>query len=309
MQFRFKGISTLALCAIAISSFARFSFAEELSEGLKKLLAPNASLKLITDKCVFTEGPAADSSGRVFFTDQPNNRIMMIDLKGNVSVFTDQAGRSNGMYFDADWTLFTCADEKNEIWKFRSNGTHDVVLGDPDGKKLNGPNDLWISADQVIYFTDPFYKRDWWDHDKAPREVRGLYQVQADGSELMLLDGNFKQPNGIVGDPKNNLLYVADIDDTKIYSYPIKEDGSLGERKLFCEEKSDGMTVDNQGNVYLTNNKGVCVYDKSGKSLGAIPTGKGWTANVCFGGKNNKTLFITASDSVFSIDMSVSGIR
>jgi gluconolactonase len=285
------------------------ALAQEISPAVKKLLAPNAKLKLVTSECKFTEGPAADNTGRVFFTDQPTNRILMVDLDGNVSTFTDDAGRSNGMYFDNDWNLITCADEKNEIWSFRSSGSHEVILKDPEGKKLNGPNDLWISKDDVVYFTDPFYKRDWWDHDKPPREVRGLYQVQLDGSELKLLDGNFKQPNGIVGDSKNERLYVADIDDTKIYYYPLKKDGSLGERKLLCEEKSDGMTVDNQGNVYLTNNKGVCIYDKSGKSLGVIPTGKGWTANVCFGGKDNKVLFITASDSVFSIETAVSGIR
>ncbi len=284
-------------------------FAQDFAQELKKLVATDAKVELVTDECKFTEGPIADVAGRVLFTDQPNNRIMMIDLEGNVTTFMEKAGRSNGMFFDSEWNLFTCADEKNEIWMIRGDRSHEVILKSPDGKKLNGPNDLWISKDDVIYFTDPFYKREWWDHSDAPREVRGLYQVQLDGSDCKLLDGNFKQPNGIIGDSKSNLLYVADINDKKIYVYPLKEDGSLGERKLFCEEPSDGMTIDDQGNIYLTNSQGVCVYSPEGKKLGVIPTGEGWTANVCFGGKDRKTLFITAMDSVYSLKMNVSGIR
>ncbi len=295
--------SSVSICLLACSA----TLAQEFAAGLKPLIAEGAELKLVTDECKFTEGPASDITGRVFFTDQPNNRIMLIGVDGKVSTFMENAGRSNGMFFDSEWNLITCADEENEIWQINSSGDHQVIFKASEGGALNGPNDLWISKDDVIYFTDPYYQRPWWDHKSPPRETRGLYQVQMDGSDLKLLDGDFKQPNGIIGDKNESLLYVADIDDRKIYVYPLNEDGSLGKRKLFCEEPSDGMTIDEKGNVYLTNRNGATVYSREGKKLGSIPTGKGWTANVCFGGKDHKTLFITASDSVFSIDMNVRG--
>jgi gluconolactonase len=291
-------------CSITAQTYAQ----ETSAAGLDALIATGAKLKLVTDQCKFTEGPIADSGGRVFFTDQPNNRIMLIDLEGKVSTWMEDAGRSNGMYFDVDWNLVTCADENNELWMIWSDRRHEAFLQGGE-KPFNGPNDLWISNNNVIYFTDPYYKRDWWQSNEAPREIRGLYRCEIDGSDLKLLDGNFKQPNGIIGDWKRKLLYVADIDDRKIYVYPINDDDSLGERKLFCEDASDGMTIDEQGNVYLTNSKGVVVFSKEGKLLGTIPTGESWTANVCFGGEGHKTLFITASDSVYSLKMNVSGKR
>ncbi len=307
-KLKIKAIKAIAILAV-VSCSSHLSRAQDFTAELSKLIAPDAKVELVTDQCKFTEGPIADVAGRVLFTDQPNNRIMVVELDGSVKTFLEKAGRSNGMYFDQEWNLITCADEKNELWLIRGDGSHHVLVKEPDGKKLNGPNDLWISKDDIIYFTDPFYKRDWWEHSKAPREMRGLYSCDIDGSNVKLLDGNFKQPNGIIGDQKSNLLYVADINDRKIYVYPLNSDGSLGERKLFCEEPSDGMTIDDQGNVYLTNSQGVCVYSPEGKKLGVIPTGEGWTANVCFGGADRKTLFITASDSVYRIKMNVSGNR
>ncbi len=301
-------VSTL-VCSALFGLPISVSTAQDIPETLKTLVADGAKLQLLTSDCKFTEGPAADATGRVYFTDQPNNRIMVADLDGSVKTFMENAGHSNGMYFDSEWNLIACADEKNELWEIKSNGEHRVIFKAPASEALNGPNDLWINSEDVIYFTDPFYKRPWWDHQNQPREIRGLYQVQIDGTELKLLDGDFKQPNGIVGDSKNSLLYVADIGDTKIYVYPIKYDGSLGQRKLFCEDQSDGLTLDSEGNLYVTNKNGVTIYDRSGKSLGSIATGKSWTANVCFGGADNKTLFITASDSAFSLRMKVSGMR
>mgnify|MGYP000446850213 FL=1 len=104
------------------------------------------------------------------------------------------------------------------------------------------------------------------------------------------------------------LLFVADIGAHKTYQYEIGKDGALGNRRLFCEMGSDGMTRDSAGNLYLTG-KGVTVFDKDGKKLGDIPVNESWTANVCFGGPAMKTLFITAMDSLYTLEMSVPGTR
>ncbi|MFY7908780.1 MAG: SMP-30/gluconolactonase/LRE family protein, partial [Emticicia sp.] len=117
----------------------------------------------------------------------------------------------------------------------------------------------------------------------------------------------FVAPNGIIGTPDGKTLYVADIGDRKTYSFPINPDGTLGERKLFAPMGSDGMTIDKKGNVYVTG-KGVSVFDKNGTQIEQIETKEPWTANVTFGGKDRKTLFITASKSVYTLKMKVKGV-
>lgn len=268
-----------------------------------------AELVEITDQCDFTEGPAVDEQGNVYFTDQPNDRIMKIATNGELSTFLQPAGRSNGMFFADDGKLITCADEKNEMWEIDlKTKQHRVLFSTHQGDRLNGPNDLWIHPSGTIFFTDPFYKRPWWDHKEEPQPNRGLYRVNRDGKSLQRIDAAFKQPNGIVGDVQRNRLYVADIGDSKTYRFDMAADGSLSPPILFCEQGSDGMTVDADGNVYLTG-KGVTVFNKDGEKIRQIDVPAGWTANVCFGGADRKTLFITASKSVFTLAMPVAGVR
>ena len=118
----------------------------------------------------------------------------------------------------------------------------------------------------------------------------------------------FVQPNGIIGSEKLKKLFVSDIDANKTYVYDILGEGKLSEKKLFCEMGSDGMTLDNQGNLYLTG-KGVKIFNNKGEKLTNIPIDENWTSNVTFGGKNNSTLFITASHSVYILQMNVSGVK
>jgi gluconolactonase len=126
--------------------------------------------------------------------------------------------------------------------------------------------------------------------------------------EISIVVDDLVQPNGIIGTPDGKTLYIADIGANKTYSYKINRDGSLSDKKLFTELGSDGMTIDNRGNVYLTGN-GVTVFDKSGNKIQHIPIDKDWTANVTFGGKNQQTLFITAQQALYSLEMNVKGVR
>lgn len=271
------------------------------------LVQENAEIELVSSQFSFTEGPAADAFGNVYFTDQPNDKIYVWNWKTNqIEEFLDKTGRANGTFFDQKGNLLTCSDENGEIWKINEDGVAEVLTTSFEGKRLNGPNDLWVDEKNGIYFTDPLYVRDYWKNFKQEIPEKNLYYRNSDG-KITKLD-TFTQPNGIVGSQKLKKLYVSDIDANKTYVYDIQGDGKLTNKKLFCNLGSDGMTLDNLGNLYLTG-KGVTVFNKNGEQIHHISVPENWTANVTFGGENFSTLFITASKSVYTLKMNVSGIK
>lgn len=276
-----------------------------------EVIADGAKLIRLSDQYSFTEGPAADKKGNVYFTDQPNNKIIKWSATdNNLSVFMDDAGRSNGTYFDKKGNLVTCADLNNQLWLIDKNKKVTVLVKDYNGRLLNGPNDLWIDKKDGIYITDPLYVRDYWRRSpEMQQDARCVYYLAPGKKELIRVADHLIQPNGIIGSLDNRLLYVSDITDKKIYRYDIQKDGSLNNRILFVNKNSDGMTIDNKGDVYICNADGVTVYNPKGEQIEQIPTGEKWTANVTFGGKNHDKLFITASKSVFIIDMKVKGVE
>jgi gluconolactonase len=271
------------------------------------IIAPGAKLQELAGGFEFTEGPASDAQGNVYFTDQPNDRIMLWSIDGKLSEFMKPCGRSNGLCFDAKGNLLACADEKNELWSIDvATKKVTVLVKDYQGKLLNGPNDVWIRPTGGLYFTDPYYKRPYWK--RGPKEIEEcVYYLAPDNRMLMRVIDDMKQPNGIIGTPDGKLLYVADIGAGKTYRYRIEPEGALAGKKLFCELGSDGMTIDSEGNIYLTG-KGVTVFNPAGEKIEHIDVPESWTANVCFGGKDKRTLFITASKSLYSIQMAVHGV-
>ena len=281
-------------------------FSQSDTKSESSVVAKGSSATLVSSDFLFTEGPAVDRDGNVFFTDQPNDKIMKWSTNGTVSVFMDGAGRSNGLYFDNDGNLISCADKENQLWMIDKNKKVTVLVNDFEGKKLNGPNDLWIDPKGGVYFTDPFYKRDYWERSEKEIEQENVYYLSPDKKKLTVAASEFVRPNGIIGTPDGKKLYVADINAKIVYSYKIKEDGTLSDRALFTDMGSDGMTVDNKGNVYLTG-KGITVFNSKGEKIEHIDVDAPWTANVCFGGKDRKTLFITASKSVYTLKMKVKG--
>jgi len=275
----------------------------------KSIIASGAKVEKLADSFSFTEGPTADKKGNVYFTDQPNDRIMIWSVDGKLTEF-GSFGRANGMYFDRDGRLLTCSDMDNELWSVGMDGSHTVLVADFGGKKLNGPNDLWVHPKNGgIYFTDPLYVRNYWTRDPAmQQEGQYVYYLKPDRKTVVKVDTEMKQPNGIIGTPDGKKLYVADIGDRKTYVYDIQPDGTLANKKLFCSMGSDGMTIDNKGNIYLTG-RGVTVFNPNGEQIEQIPVEANWTANVCFGGKDMKTLFITASQYLYSLRMNVKGVK
>jgi gluconolactonase len=271
-----------------------------------KIIAEGEKLRKLADGFSFTEGPACDAEGNVFFTDQPNDRILKWGIDDKLTTYKQPCGRANGLTFDRDGNLWACADEKNELWRIDPAGKAEVVVKDYQGKLLNGPNDVWIRPAGGLYFTDPYYQRPYWK--RGPKEQgEFVYFVSTPDHKVMRVIDDLKQPNGIIGTPDGKILYVADIGAKKTFRYQIQPDGSLKEKKLFCEMGSDGMTIDNEGNIYLTGN-GVFVFAPDGKQIEHIEVPESWSANVCFGGKDRQTLFITASKGLYGLRMRVKGV-
>lgn len=300
----------LCLCLPTSPLIPGRAFAASPSTAAKPtgVIAPGAKLTLLADSFKFTEGPAADAKGNVFFTDQPNNKILEWSVDGKLSVFKNDAGRSNGLYFDDAGNLYACADLYNQLWEISPSGKVTVLVRNYKGKLLNGPNDLWIRPDGGIYLTDPFYPRDYWKRGPMEQDGQDVYYLSPDHKSLTRVIDDLQQPNGIIGTPDGKRLYVADIKGNKTYTYRINPDGTLSDKKLFVNMGSDGMTIDDEGNVYLTG-KGVTVFNSKGEKIDSIPIQKPWTGNITFGGKDRSKLFITASDSLYSIQTRVHGAR
>lgn len=300
------GLFIAILFSVSMSGFSQ----QTGTSGTDSLgvVQPGATVRQVSNQFIFTEGPAADKAGNIYFTDQPNDKIWKYDTDGKLSLFLDKTGRSNGLYFDKKDNLIACADQNNELWSISPAKKVTVLLNDYEGKRLNGPNDLWIDPKGGIYFTDPYYQRDYWTRKTPDLDGQKVYYLPVGKREAVLVDGDLMQPNGIVGSPDGQSLYVADIKANKTYRYQISSDGSLTNRQLHVPQGSDGMTLDSQGNLYLTG-KGVTVYDPAGRKLGTIPVPSKWVGNVCFGGKGRRTLFITASESVYTLPMQVAGVE
>ena len=299
-----KTLPTTLSLALACG-FASMSSAQSTNDA-SAVIAPGAKVEKLAGDFKFTEGPTADKAGNVFFTDQPNDRILKWSADGKLSTFLQPAGRANGMFFDAQGNLIACADEKMELWSVTPDGKHTVLAKEFEGKPLNGPNDVWVRADGSLFFTDPFYKRPWWEHNAPPQVTQQVYFLSADRKTIKRVTTDLEQPNGIIGTPDGKTLFVADIRAKKTYGYDIRADGSLSNKRLHCELGSDGMTLDSEGNLYLTG-RGVIVFDKTGKQIAQIDVPERWTANVSFAGKDHKTLFITASTGLYAIQTKYRG--
>ena len=282
----------------------------------------------------FTEGPAVDKHGNIFFTDQPNDKIYRWDAAtGAITTFLTGTGRSNGMAFDKEGNLITCADMHGELWKIKPDGSHTVLANNYNGKLLNGPNDVWINpVTGGMYITDPIFPRPYWDasdprnqgwepthSEQAPTGKGGHVYYLAPGSNTLVRVTTMPGwdadtwPNGVVGTPDGKKLYVNkwyydNMGGTWVFD--INPDGTLSNMKLFTQMGGDGMSMDESGNVYISNGLGVNAFDPDGNKILNIPTGSGGATNNVFGGVNNKLLFITGPpDRVTSVKMNVKGVE
>ncbi len=267
------------------------------------VVAQGAKVEKLAGGFAFTEGPAADAEGNIFFTDIPNNRIHKWSLAGKLSTFRENSGGANGLFFDKAGHLLVCEGGRRRLVSIDIKGKLTVLADKYDNKRLNSPNDLWPDPKGGIYFTDPRYGR----ADDLEQDGEHVYYLAPDRKRLIRVIDDMVKPNGVIGTPDGKLLYVTDHGGDKTFVYTINADGTLSNKKLFAPESSDGMTIDDERNVYLTG-KGVTVFNSAGEKIEHIDIDAGWTANVCFGGSDNRTLFITAQTSLYSVQMRVKGL-
>ena len=282
-------------------------FASVSAQEDEDIVAKGAELKQVGNTFDFTEGPAVAKDGRVYFTDQPNDKIYVWDENDGISLYKEGTDRANGMYFNTKGQLVACADGKNQLIYFDENKNIHVLYEKYNGKLLNGPNDVWIRPDGGIYFSDPYFKRDYWDPARGEeQDKRGVYYLSPDGKIKRVIE-DYVMPNGIVGTPDGKTLYVSDMYGRKVWKYKIESNGDLTEKTLFVEQGADGMTIDNKGNIYLALRR-VQVYSPDGKLIKEISVPE-TPSNLCFGGKNRNILFITARKGVYTLEMNVHGVN
>src|SRR4051812_12126292 len=293
---------------------------------------PQGKLHRLATGFGFTEGPAADRRGNVFFTDQPNDKIYRWDAgTGAITLWLEGTGRANGMIFDRDNNLIAAADMYGELWKIRPDGSHKVLIDNYQGKLLNGPNDVWINpANGGIYITDPIFPRGYWaagdprqqgweptHSEQAPQGKGGhVYYLRPGAKQLVRVTSDAlgwesdAWPNGVVGTPDGKKLYVNKwYYDNKggTWVFDIKRDGTLTHMRKFSDWGGDGMSMDELGNIYISNGEGVLAFDPNGNNILKISIDGGATNNT-FAGRDGKTFVITGpSDRVTAIKMNVRG--
>ena len=270
----------------------------------KSLIVPDAQIEKLATGFKFTEGPAADAQGNVFFTDIPNNRIHKWSTDGKLTTFIENSGAANGLFFDKSGNLIACAGGNGQLVSIDPQGKVAVIAEKYNGKKFNQPNDLWLDPKGGIYFTDPRYR----NRDKLPQDGEHVYYVTPDRKTVIRVIDDMTRPNGIIGSPDGKKLYVADNGAKNSFVYKINKDGTLRDKKLFALAGYDGMTIDTRGNVYLTLQTNiVVVYNPQGEKIETIKFPE-QPSNVCFGGKGKKTLCVTAQTSLYSLRMNAKGL-
>jgi gluconolactonase len=273
---------------------------EEKGSGL---IAPGAVLKKIQSGFTFTEGPAADAEGNIYFVDIPSERILKWTwADGKITVYKENSGKANGLMFDAMGRLVICEMGNSRVTRDDMKGNIIVLADSWNGKKFHMPNDLWIDSKGGIYFSD-------FAGGPGPAQVEeGLqvYYISPDGKTVSQATKDLVAPNGLTGTPDGKILYITDPGAKKTYSYKINSDGTLSGKKLFCDQFTDGFKLDEKGNLYFSSDTGVTIYSPSGQKIDEIKL-PARVSNLTFGGRERKTLFITCGDTVYTIEMSVRG--
>jgi len=269
----------------------------------RPLIPEGTAVLKLADGFAFTEGPAADAGGDVYFTDIPNNRIHKWSVKEQaVSTWRENTGGANGLFFDPQGNLLACEGGNRRMVKIDPKGNLTVLAEWYNGKRLNSPNDLWIDPKNGVYFSDPRYGK----MDDLEQTGEYVYYLPPAGGQPIRVIDDFVKPNGLIGTPDGKILYATDRKGNQTFRYRILPDGTLTEKTFFAPYGSDGMTIDKRGNIYLTTDC-VRIFNADGKPVGHIEVPE-QPSNVCFGGKNRKTLFITARKSLYMITMNVQGV-
>jgi len=263
------------------------------------LLESGSTIQKLADGFKFAEGPAVDSKGNVYFSDIGNNRIHKWSVaEKKLSTFREESFGILGLYFDKKDNLYALQRGKGRIVSIAPNGQEKILAEEYNGKPFNKANDLWVDPKGGVYFTG---------REPLRQNSGYVFYITPDRKDVIRVGDDYQKPNGIIGSKDGQILYISDYKDKKIYAYKINADGTLSDKKLFANLGSDGMTLDEQGNLYVTT-KAVHVFSPDGKEIAMIKVPER-PSNLCFGDKDSRTLFITAGKSFYSVKMSVAGMH
>jgi gluconolactonase len=273
-------------------------------------IGPTGDVKRLHTGLQFTEGPANDGKGNLYFTDIPTDRIYRVGADGKLSVALEPSNHANGLMTDGGGRLIACEMDGTLVARDPASGAREVLTRQYDGKRYNAPNDLVIDKKGGVYFTDPRFRAP----TPLPQGKEAFYYRSPDGQVIRLGDG-LNAPNGIILSPDEKTLYVVPSMQKEMMAYPVKESGEIGSGTVFCTLKQppgvdnsggDGLTIDTKGNLYITSQLGVQVFNPQGTLLGVIEFPE-QPANVTFGGRGNRTLYATARTSLYSVPMDAQG--
>ncbi|MCY4290900.1 MAG: isochorismatase family protein [Roseovarius sp.] len=286
------------------------------------LISPTAPIRQIGTGFEFTEGPIWHPVDQhLLFSDMPGDVRRRWSPTSGVEETSRPSNKGNGMTYDADLNLLVCEHSTSSVARIRADGSRDVLASHFEGKELNSPNDICARSDGSIYFTDPTYGRMPGFGMERPTELgfQGVYRIPPEhrpGDEPQLVSDRymFTQPNGLCFSPCEKFMWVNDTDQANIRMFDVTADGRLNNPRIFAsgiiesgrEGVPDGMKSDAEGNIYVTGPGGIWVYDFHGVKLGEIEIPER-TANLHWGGKDWRTLYVCASTSVYAIDMKVQG--
>ena len=280
------------------------------NDAMKQLLPPDAKVEKLAGGMQFIEGPVwtdADG-GYLVFSDIPANELKRWDRKGSLTTFTSDTQGTNGNTRDASDRIVSCRHTSRRVMRFESDGSMTVLADSFEGKKFNSPNDVVVKSDGTIWFTDPTYGTP----KDEPKELPGhfVFRIDPATKKVAKVAEGFDQPNGLCFSPDEKKLYIADSGKPRhIRTFDVKEDGTLAGGDQFCKiDKGapDGIRCDEHGNVWSSAGDGVHIFSPDGKLIGKIAVPE-TPANLCFGGADGKTLFMTARTSLCSIKTLVHG--
>jgi gluconolactonase len=289
---------------------------ESLRSDFHSLIDEHAPVRTIGSGFLFTEGPIWHPFEQyLLFSDIPASSRGRWDHAGGTRVHATATNKGNGMTRDCDLNLLVCEHATSSVARFNRDGTREVLATHFDGKELNSPNDIVVSSDGAIYFTDPTYGRKPFYGLERPADLnfQGVYRIPAAGGdpELLVERDMFSQPNGLCFSPDEALLYINDTEQANIRLFEVRDD-TLKLIRIFASGISDpnkpgapdGMKCDAKGNIWVTAPAGLWVYAPDGDLIGkvAIPE---FAANLHWGGPDWRTLFITATTSVYALDLKV----